>query len=84
MSRIVEVDSGTFRDKVLSCEEPVILEFYSHACPHCRAFKAIYTRLSEVLDGKAKFTEFDVLLNEDNRHLALDRGVRGGSNYRYF
>jgi len=77
MSRIVEVDSGTFRDKVLSCGEPVVLEFYSHACPHCRAFKAIYTRLSEVLNSKAKFTEFDVLLNEDNRHLALDHGVRG-------
>ena len=77
MSHVLEVDSGTYRDKVLNCEEPVILEFYSHACPHCKAFKAVYVHLCEVLDVKAKFTEFEVLLNEDNRRLALDCGVRG-------
>jgi thioredoxin 1 len=77
MSEIVEVDSTTFMDKVLNSEEPVILEFYSHACPHCKAFNAVYSHLSEVIGVKAMFTKLDVLFNEDNRQLAISRGIRG-------
>jgi len=39
-------------------------------------FKPIYEELSEILKDQAKFFKIDVLLVDENRNLAHDRGVR--------
>jgi thioredoxin 1 len=53
-----------------------VVEFFSHSCPHCMRFKPIYEELSEILKDQAKFFKIDVLLVDENRNLAHDRGVR--------
>lgn len=73
----MEVNFGDFKDKILKCDGLILLEFYSHACPHCQAFSIVYNRLDELLGKEMKFAKLDVLANEDNRQLALSRGVRG-------
>ncbi len=77
LGTIVDVESNDFQYKVLCCIHPIILEFYSHSCPHCMAFKAVYQHLSDVMEGDAVFSRLDVLGSEANRQLAIARGVRG-------
>jgi thioredoxin 1 len=77
MSKIIDIDSSDFQEKILDCDKPVILEFYSHSCPHCRAFKDVYSHLYDVLGKKAEFARVDVLASENNRQLAIKRGVKG-------
>jgi thioredoxin-like negative regulator of GroEL len=77
LSEIIEVDAGDFKERVLRSHGPIILEFYSHGCPHCQVFSAVYARLNEVMGREMKFARLDVLASEDNRQFALSRGVRG-------
>jgi thioredoxin 1 len=77
MSGIIEITSESFKKDVLDVERIVILEFYSHSCPHCKRFSPIYDHLEEELKDQARFVKIDVLLNEDNRRLAIDRGIKG-------
>ena len=57
-------------------EEPVVVEFFSHSCPHCIKFGPVYMQLAEALDGEAQFIKIDVLRSKENRDLAHSRGVR--------
>jgi len=75
MSDGVEISASDFDEKVLKSEGPVVVEFFSHSCPHCIKFKPIYRELTQVLNGQAKFVKIDVL-NEQNRILAHSRGIR--------
>jgi thioredoxin 1 len=76
-ARIIEITSESFKKDVLDVEGIVILEFYSHSCPHCKRFAPVYDHLGEELKDKARFVKIDVLLNEDNRRLAIERGIKG-------
>jgi len=75
MSDAVEISASDFHQKVLESDEPVVVEFFSHSCPHCKKFNPIYKELTQILNGEAKFVRIDVL-NEQNRILAHSRGVR--------
>ena len=75
MSDAVEISASEFDKKVLESDDPVVVEFFSHSCPHCIKFKPIYKELTQVLGGQAKFVKIDVL-NEQNRTLAHSRGIR--------
>jgi thioredoxin len=76
MSDPEEVPARSFSEEVLEAEGPVVVEFFSHSCPHCIKFNPIYKELSEILAGEARFLRVDVLASEVNRLLAHDRGVR--------
>jgi thioredoxin 1 len=76
ISNVIEISAGSFDAEVLEIDSPIVVEFFSHSCPHCIRFKSIYEELSEILKGQAKFFKIDVLLNKDNRALAHDRGIR--------
>ena len=75
MSDVVEISAGDFDEKVLDSDEAVVVEFFSHSCPHCIKFNPIYRELTQVLNGEAKFVKIDVL-SKQNRILAHSRGVR--------
>ena len=75
MSDALEISASDFHEKVLESDGPVVVEFFSHSCPHCKKFNPIYKELTQILNGEAKFFRIDVL-NEQNRILAHSRGVR--------
>jgi thioredoxin 1 len=74
--KIHEISANSFDKEVLHANDPVIVEFFSHSCPHCINFAPVYTQLAERLNGQAQFFKIDVGLNEANRTLAHRRGVR--------
>jgi thioredoxin-like negative regulator of GroEL len=76
LTDISEISASSFDKEVLHVEEPVVVEFFSHSCPHCIKFGPVYTQLAEALDGEARFIKIDVLGSEANRALAHSRGVR--------
>ncbi len=76
MPAIIEVSAESFEEEVLDIDGPIVVEFFSHSCPHCIRFRPIYEELSEIFQNQAKFVKIDVLLSENNRTLAHKRGIR--------
>ena len=76
MPGIVDLTSDSFHERVMHSDEPAVVEFFSHSCPHCIKFAPVYKQLSETLSSEAKFFRVDVTLNDQNRELAHARGVR--------
>jgi thioredoxin-like negative regulator of GroEL len=75
MPDAVEISADDFHDKVLESDEPVVVAFFSHSCPHCKKFRPIYKELTQILNRETRFFKIEVL-NEQNRILAHGRGVR--------
>jgi thioredoxin len=76
MSDASDISAKSFDKEVLEVNEPVVVEFFSHACPHCKKFGPVFKKVSENLGEEAKFVKIDVMLNQSNRTLAHHRGVR--------
>jgi thioredoxin 1 len=76
MSKICEISASSFDKDVLHVEGPVVVEFFSHSCPHCIKFGPVYMQLADKLNGEARFIKIDVVLSKANRNLAHSRGVR--------
>jgi thioredoxin 1 len=71
-----DISAKAFHREVLEANEPVVVEFFSHSCPHCVKFSPVYKKVSEAFGQEAKFVKIDVMLNDSNRTLAHHRGVR--------
>ncbi len=76
MTRIYPISAESFHKKVIDAKKPVVVEFFSHSCPHCIRFGPVYKRLAGALNGEARLVKIDVVRNEANRFLAHSRGVR--------
>jgi thioredoxin 1 len=76
MSKICEISASSFDKDVLHVEGPVVVEFFSHSCPHCIKFGPVYMQLADKLNGEARFIKIDVIFSAANRNLAHSRGVR--------
>ncbi len=76
MTKIYTISAGTFHEKVIHVRKPVVVEFFSHSCPHCKKFAPVYKRLAESLNGEARITKLDVIRNDANRNFAHMRGIR--------
>jgi thioredoxin 1 len=76
MSDARDISAKSFEKEVLEANKPVVVEFFSHSCPHCMKFSPVYKKVSEAFGQEAKFVKIDVMLNDSNRTLAHHRGVR--------
>jgi thioredoxin-like negative regulator of GroEL len=76
VTKIYQISAGSFHDKVIHVQKPVVVEFFSHSCPHCIKFRPVYTQLANSIDGEARFVKIDVIHSEANRNLAHSRGIR--------
>ena len=70
-----DISAKSFDKEVREPNEPVV-EFFSHSCPHCLKFSPVYKKVSEALGQEAKFVKIDVMLDDSNRTLTHQRGVR--------
>lgn len=76
MTKIYAISAKSFHENVIHVKKPVVVEFFSHSCPHCIKFSPVFTRLADALDGEARLVKIDVIRNEANRNLAHNRGIR--------
>jgi thioredoxin 1 len=71
-----DISAKSFEKEVLEANKPVVVEFFSHCCPHCVKFNPVYKKVCEAFGQEAKFVRIDAMLNDSNKNLAHQRGVR--------
>jgi thioredoxin 1 len=76
LPKILELSSAdSFHKSVVHARKPIVVEFYSHSCPHCIKFAPVYSQLADALDGEVRLARIDVIRNEANRTFAHSRGI---------
>jgi thioredoxin 1 len=71
-----DISAKSFEKEVLEANKPVVVQFFSHCCPHCIKFSPVYKKVCKAFGGEVKFVRIDVELNDSNKNLAHSRGVR--------
>ena len=61
MSKVIEINSGTFRAEVLESPVPVLVDAYSPSCPPCRAAVPVLEELAEEVRDKAKVVKLNAV-----------------------
>ena len=70
----VSVTDSTFRDEVLSYEQPVLVDFWAEWCAPCKMIAPLIEDLSNEYEGKIKFVKLNV---DDSPDTAAQFGIRG-------
>lgn len=60
MIEIIELDDENFDQKINSSALPLVVDFYSDACPPCKAMEPSFKKITEIYKGKAIFSKFNV------------------------
>ena len=76
MEKVVDIDTHDFEEKVLGTEKPVVVEYWHHKCPACKAMKPVYEQIPDEMGDRIKFTRMNLLESRENRVHAISEGVR--------
>jgi thioredoxin 1 len=68
------VTSSTFNSLVLQGEGPIVVEFMSYGCAHCRAIEPALQRVAEIVRSKEKIFRLNVAIEQE---LAERYEIRG-------
>jgi thioredoxin 1 len=74
VDRIHTVDSNTFEEQVLDAEGPVVAEFMSYGCVHCRAMEPILQEVAEMVAPDEKIVRVNVAVDQG---LAASYRIKG-------
>jgi thioredoxin 1 len=66
---VIEVNDGSFEREVLSCQTPVVVDFWAPWCGPCRMIAPITEKLAEEYQDRVKFCK----LNVDENRLAAGK-----------
>lgn len=67
-----EFSVDTFQSEVLSSDQPVMVDFWSHGCPPCKRLAPVIDELANENAGNAKIGKVNV---GDNMDLAVEYGI---------
>lgn len=81
---IEEINAIEFKDRVLSSERLVVLEFWHKNCPHCRAIAPVYDELALEYGDKLEFIRLNVFESPKNQQLAAKYGIMGTPTFLFF
>lgn len=81
MDRLEKVTAGTFEEKVLGSDLPVLVEFSTPTCPACIAARPMLERLAEEFDGRARVVEVNV---EEEQELGALFQIRAVPTLAFF
>ena len=63
----MQVDQSNFKEEVLDSDTTVLVDFYADWCGPCKMLAPAMEKISEELEGKAKFTKVNI---DENMELA--------------
>lgn len=64
MATVYEITKSTFKEEVLDCKLPVLVDFYADGCGPCEMMAPLLEELSLEYEGKIKITKFYVQIEE--------------------
>src|SRR6202044_3221416 len=59
------VTGGTFPSLVLEAPGPIVVEFMSYGCAHCRALEPVLEKVAEMLKSKEKIFRVNTAVEEE-------------------
>ena len=62
---IQTVNSSTFQQLVLCGSGPIVVEFMSYGCEHCRAIEPVYQQVANTLKAKQAFFRVNIALQQE-------------------
>lgn len=75
-SQLKEVTDNTFGSEVLSCDVPVVVDFWSEWCQPCKNLMPILVGLSAEYGGRVKFLSVNVEDVAENAGITEEYTVR--------
>jgi thioredoxin 1 len=63
--RIRTVTSSTFDSMVLEGEGPIVVEFMSYGCEHCRELEPVLQKVAELVSAEEKIFRVNIAFSED-------------------
>jgi thioredoxin 1 len=79
--RIATVTATSFPDLVLSGRGPIVVEFMSYGCAHCRALEPVIQEVAATLASEETFYRVNTALDTD---LATSYEIRGTPTLIFF
>ena len=78
---VIEVEDMIWGEVVESSKKPVIVMFYSPACPYCKAMEPFFMNYSREFKNSAVFARINIEMNS----WTVERyGVQGTPTFKFF
>ncbi|MDR2123333.1 MAG: thioredoxin [Flavobacteriaceae bacterium] len=77
----LDISDQSFKDEVLSSNEPVLVDFWAEWCGPCRSLTPIVEELSEEFKGKVKVAKIDI---DTNQEVSVEYGIRNIPTLLFF
>jgi thioredoxin 1 len=72
--KIQTVNSSTFTRLVLEAEGPIVVEFMSYGCAHCRAIEPVLEQVAEMVKPQERFFRVNITVEQE---LASNYQIQG-------
>lgn len=72
MSNLPKVDDGSFTEKVIESDLPVLVDFFAEWCGPCRSLAPIVDELAKDYEGKVRFFQLDI---DESRQTPTKYGI---------
>lgn len=83
MSKVLELNSKSFKTEVLESKVPVLVDFWASWCMPCKMMLPILEEVAEALDGKVKITKLSTE-EPDNAEIVGKYGIQSIPNMKLF
>lgn len=80
----MEVNADDWEEKVLKSKTLILVDFWHEHCPWCIKLEPVYAETAKEYGDKMKFAKFNVLANEENRHVAIHNGIISTPTLMFF
>ncbi len=78
---VMEVNEANFEKEVLSCDLPVMVDFWAAWCGPCRSMAPVVEQVADEFKGKIKVAKLNV---DDNKDLTQRYGIKGIPTLLFF